>query len=574
MANMATLKKYGLNINSNILYDDSVSAFFNWFASNISEENILRDYDMREYAELEKNNQVLSKAELDSAIEQITLNYPKIFDLTDDDDTRQQTVLEQLSSVEHEYENLLEDFKKSIAIAKSESSDLQMKLIHMETLENRLFSDCASKIKNLKAIQTTNQQSINEIEKIFLKHQSSTVFIYQFPLNEFITKCNDFNKYFELVIQKNFRLETQTDSTTEDLEIENYNAKMEVVRRRYIQAQQKLMQLTCSYRSRKNAVKAIKSWNVNSLTCDHMQNQIVQLNRESVDLAQYRNVLMDDASKLSEQIVNQKFELIMFEINLTKINMAKTRESLIEGILESSSEILSTAELLWIIMQIDNENVENFKKHSKYETNISKENELCLKRVTNLKNIMKDSFGGDIFDYYLRAMSNIAQNVFRKDKSEINSIKDFLQMIGKIRKEIKTHQNGFLTKQNYTKLENKIEHVNKSITTLLSFIDDGPLNRPQAKDSKFQRELHEFSVVQEKFENSLSRLKLDYKTEVRDKMNNDKMWRNNQLLWVWFLTEPKKVMSAIKDIKAKSSIEGRSAFKASGLMCKRSENSD
>lgn len=42
------------------------------------------------------------------------------------------------------------------------------------------------------------------------------------------------------------------------------------------------------------------------------------------------------------------------------------------------------------------------------------------------------------------------------------------------------------------------------------------------------------------------------------------------MLWIWFLTEPKKVIAAIKDTKAKSSIEGPSAFKVSGLMCKKS----
>lgn len=49
--------------------------------------------------------------------------------------------------------------------------------------------------------------------------------------------------------------------------------------------------------------------------------------------------------------------------------------------------------------------------------------------------------------------------------------------------------------------------------------------------------------------------------------NNNKFWRYKQNLWVWFLTEPKKVAIAIKEVTAAAS--QMAAYKSiSGIKCK------
>lgn len=43
------------------------------------------------------------------------------------------------------------------------------------------------------------------------------------------------------------------------------------------------------------------------------------------------------------------------------------------------------------------------------------------------------------------------------------------------------------------------------------------------------------------------------------------MWRQRQLLWVWFLSEPKKVLMAIEEVKREVAKQEVNVFKTSGL---------
>lgn len=60
---------------------------------------------------------------------------------------------------------------------------------------------------------------------------------------------------------------------------------------------------------------------------------------------------------------------------------------------------------------------------------------------------------------------------------------------------------------------------------------------------------------------------ISYKLHVLQ--TSDKIDRYYQVLWIWFLSEPKKVIEAIKDVKAKSTAGGSSSFKTTGIMCKK-----
>lgn len=41
--------------------------------------------------------------------------------------------------------------------------------------------------------------------------------------------------------------------------------------------------------------------------------------------------------------------------------------------------------------------------------------------------------------------------------------------------------------------------------------------------------------------------------------SNDKYWRHKQVLWVWFLTEPKKVIKSLKSISTEAQQRSKNA---------------
>lgn len=321
-------------------------------------------------------------------ISNITNNYPGIFEKSDTDLLRQEKILEELIKISEEYECLLKDCQETVIKVKKESANLQNQLNDLENHENDLYKECVEKTKAFHEIQNANQSILNEMEQTILKQQSPPLFTHQFPLHDVISKCQNYSRIVDLIIKKNFRLEGQIDQTTDEYTIDEYVNKLETIRKRYLSTYPRLIQVSSSYRARQHVIESIKSWNMNSLNLeyDYIQNQILSMNREINELTEYESILMDEINKFIENITNQKFELLMFDVNLIKIERAKRRKQLSDQILMSSNLTLHVAEILRIMLQNDYEYFESFNKYSKYEFNLNNE---CQQRIVGFSDISK-----------------------------------------------------------------------------------------------------------------------------------------------------------------------------------------
>lgn len=81
-------------------------------------------------------------------------------------------------------------------------------------------------------------------------------------------------------------------------------------------------------------------------------------------------------------------------------------------------------------------------------------------------------------------------------------------------------------------------------------------------DSKFSVEIHVMKQETKAMESSHNNVKTNYKKNIVEQWENDKFFKMDKNLWIYFLTEPKKVLACIKEIQGKAAEKGTKVFKA------------
>ena len=90
----------------------------------------------------------------------------------------------------------------------------------------------------------------------------------------------------------------------------------------------------------------------------------------------------------------------------------------------------------------------------------------------------------------------------------------------------------------------------------------GPTNKPRLYDPKFIVPLYEKQSKKKEFEKIFQELKYNFQTKIIQPYSNDKFYRMKELLYIWFCSEPKKVLLAIKEVQKKAAEEGSASYKA------------
>lgn len=94
---------------------------------------------------------------------------------------------------------------------------------------------------------------------------------------------------------------------------------------------------------------------------------------------------------------------------------------------------------------------------------------------------------------------------------------------------------------------------------------NGPTTKPQLFDPKFMEEIQSKASKTKAINNQFQDLCRNYKNKHLDPLSEDKFFKYNDKLWVYFLMEPKKVLLAIKEV---SEFASKTSSKSIGLKCK------
>jgi hypothetical protein len=94
------------------------------------------------------------------------------------------------------------------------------------------------------------------------------------------------------------------------------------------------------------------------------------------------------------------------------------------------------------------------------------------------------------------------------------------------------------------------------------FVFSGPTNKPQLYDSKFIVPIYEKQQKLKEIVQESRTIRKNFEKNVFDKFSRDKFHKMKELLFIWFCSEPKKVLQAIKEVQAKAAEEGSASYKA------------
>lgn len=106
----------------------------------------------------------------------------------------------------------------------------------------------------------------------------------------------------------------------------------------------------------------------------------------------------------------------------------------------------------------------------------------------------------------------------------------------------------------------------------MNYINDGPLIRIILCDPKISSQLFTASERKSVLDSNIRELKQDIRKNISEPMHGDKLFFYKYKLWVWFLSEPNKLVHAIKEVKDAAAKKESPAYNSiSGIMCKRNE---
>lgn len=141
----------------------------------------------------------------------------------------------------------------------------------------------------------------------------------------------------------------------------------------------------------------------------------------------------------------------------------------------------------------------------------------------------------------------LSPKLINLSKKDFNSIKALLDLFADILSENKEMLGSILYKMDYkTRLSPISEKLNEKSEILLKFLYTGPTVKLEFYDPVFYEQFVDAKIDLESIKDNFSVLRRDL-NELNDVLASDLLKRLENKLWIWFLTEPKKVLSAIKD---------------------------
>uniref|UniRef100_A0A182VTD5 HAUS augmin-like complex subunit 3 N-terminal domain-containing protein n=1 Tax=Anopheles minimus TaxID=112268 RepID=A0A182VTD5_9DIPT len=564
---LETLKKIGgIDVRHLwIIHDETFREFFEWF-TKIDDGNLVTDLLLKSYQELVRNGAVLSDEMLEEQLKELNQQYASILEYTDDDVEALEQQLEQLVEVEEKYEKLLNGAKKTDIALTKELSELERNVREQEYVLDKVASNSMEMAKQLEESQQATQQQISDLHHCYYQRQNPPIFIYQMPIEQFDAKCDQFLKYLEMYVKKHFTVRRLDSSkSTDDVDNQQVIDELEGIKMRLDAEELKLLEAKREYAGVMKLVERLQDHSWLPMKVSALKKQCLELkNANDQDLLRM-DLLKHELDTLIRQVNELKIESVLYENNRAKLDRAVSRLEYIQRLDESISCELMNAELLWILMQLD---LEKIRDRFDNADEMNGESKRCFKRIDTMKQIEKNSLHEEAYGEYLAQLSAlVARDTGGSGEDAVRGMKVCLQHFSGLLKRLSKQCESIAKGKYHRKSDELLKQLTQQEMLLSRFVFDGPLNYPQFYDHEYLERVQKLAFALGKLEREFRNVRSDFVQNIEKPKQNQKFWLYKQRLWIWFLTEPKKVAVAIKEITAEAS--KTASYKGiSGIKCK------
>uniref|UniRef100_A0A1I8NTR8 HAUS augmin-like complex subunit 3 N-terminal domain-containing protein n=1 Tax=Stomoxys calcitrans TaxID=35570 RepID=A0A1I8NTR8_STOCA len=528
-----------------IFYEERFHKFFDFFANNISDENILLETEVLDHEEYVKRNEYLGAQERKPRLDELEREYSGLLSSnTKDKINSLQQEYEIMEKLYNDYNELVEDMRETKHLLNCEFSRQEETYNALKNKEKELMAQCQLKAKQLEDSESENHKKCNEVMKTFSKLQSPPLFMHQLPLDQYFLKCDSFSQYLSLYIKENFKIQeymSMETSLTENQETVEKLGKLKKAIEKYtlayIMEKSKIHGLQC-------AIDALNLTHIHVISLSDMQ-------RETQDLAQAKSrheiahqTLKLDLQHQVQQKTQQTVELILYENTKQKLERALKRHENDRNLTKVISEALSNAELIWMAVQLDME-----KKRNRFDNTeqLTTESQRCQLRIQHMKNAQSTDLSREFIQQLAQMLGQHLQQNLRCE------VKTCLYEYEKFKRLLNYSLQGLLNRKSYSSALEKLKEINRIESILHPFVYDSPVNAPMFENVHYLRPIFNVKNQQQRIEKLLRQLRTEFHENITERLENDKLWRYSQLLWIWFLTEPRRVLHAIEEAKKAAS---------------------
>ncbi|XP_023305441.2 augmin complex subunit dgt3 [Lucilia cuprina] len=559
--NMEIFKKLNFDTSNQwIFYDERFHKFFDFFANNITDSNILEETEVLEREEYVKRHEYLEGSERRVRIEELLKVYPGLMkdceedveDLTQDLEILEQSCLE--------YGNLIKDMQET-------KNDLNCKLNYQEkrctsltNAEAELALLCRKKAKRLEELQEDNHKKCQEVVKTFTTMHSPPLFMHQLSLDQYFLKCDSFTQYLSLYLKDNFKIQDYNDLDTSLTENQETAEKLEKLKKSMRDYKLAYIKEKAKCRATQTVIESLNLSQIHVISLSDMERETHELSIVNSHQNIANQTLMVDLNIQIQLQAQKTIEQILYENTKQKLERALKRHENVKSLMKIISDAISNAELIWINIQMDLEKNRNRFDNTEQLTAATQQ---CLQRIQLMNQATNQHV---INSASLEFINQLSQQLGKHLRQQLRcDVKGCLYEYEKFKRLVNYALQGLLNRKPYNAALEKMKEIKRLEATLVPFVYDSPVNVPMFENVHYLRPIFNVQNQQQRIEKQLRHLRTQFQENISKRFEKDKLWRYSQLLWIWFLTEPRRVLHAIEEAKkAASKVPQLTGIKALG----------
>lgn len=545
LSNSEFFKKLGVDSSNQwILYDEQMEMFFKFLSGNITDANILTERQVLEREEMQRRGEWLSVSDRELKLLQIEAESPGLLNYKQQDVDALTMSIEAIEDASRDYATLLEDMMTTKHSITKHLGEVECATAELQLREKDLIAECQSKAKQLEELQQENCRLSAEAKKAFTAPQLPPLFMHQLPLEQYFHKCDSFMQYFTLYVKENFKIQDYDEFQSAEEDLGREKAKLEDLERgiqfyalSYIRTKAKVKATQC-------LIDQLDLGKIHCLSLTDMAREMHDLQLlNDYQLSNTHDTLLNDLTIHIQQHTQRRIELVLYENTKLKLERAVRRHESDKKLTKIISDALSNAELLWIAIQLDCD-----KKRNCLDTSeeLRDQAQATWQRIQTMRSI-NASYQGICAQFVQEIANLLSAHLGQNIKA--TEAKACLFEYEKFGRLLSYSFQSMLNRKSCAAVQDQLAELKRLEQTLRPFVYDSPLEQPMFENVRYLSAIYNVTQQQTRLDESGRSLRKDFLENVVGRIERDKLYRYSVVLWIWFLTEPQRMMHAIDEVK-------------------------
>ncbi|KAH8280387.1 hypothetical protein KR018_005239, partial [Drosophila ironensis] len=544
--NSELFRKLGVDSSNQwILYDEQLEGFFRFLSQDITEANILTEQQALEREEmLHRPGEWLSGPERQLRLLQIDSENPGLLKNTAQDVAALTAQIAATEEAVRDYSILLEEMHNAKQSIGNNLTELECAACELLGRERELLAENQAKARQLEELQQENCRLSGEARKAFTAPQMPPVFMHQLPLEQYFLKCDSFMQYFTLYMKENFKIQEYDEFQSAESDLLHEKHKLEHL-------QQGFQHYALAYIRQKAKAHGTQAL-IDQLDLRHIHClRLADMEREMHDLQllndhQLNNIhdtLLNDLTIQVQQHTQRRIELVLYENTRLKLERAMRRHESDKQLTTIISDALSNAELLWIAIQLDCDKKRNSLDASE---GLRKQAQATWQRVQAMRSI-NSSHQGICGRFIQEIASLLSAHLGHTVKA--GEAKPCLYEYEKFGRLLSYAFQSMLNRKSSDSARDRLDKFKRVEQTLRPYVYDSPTELPMLESVRHLSAIYNVSQQHSRLDEAVRHLRTEFLENVSGRMDRDKFWRYSMDLWIWFLTEPQRLLYALDEVK-------------------------